>query len=151
MHYLSGIIVENKEQAKFETWNCVTVILRSNLLRCDRATREEGHRFSSLPLCLHLCLTRCLSLFSSTTPSVQLLKPNKSWKELRERGSVFLRGPSQGWRILLLVYGGFLFQEGQTQMTTPTSFRRYRHRGREAVHVVTSITVITEQQLIIIF
>lgn len=54
-----------------------------------------------------------------------------------------LGGTSGG--VLVLVDGCFLLQQIQTQVATPTSFRRLRHGRSETVHVVATVTVITEK------
>lgn len=59
-----------------------------------------------------------------------------------------LSGTSGG--VLILVDRCFLLQQVQTQVATPTSFRRLRHGRGETVHVVATVTVITEKQLVII-
>lgn len=125
-----------------------------------RTKRRRAH-FFSLPLSLSPSICVCGPGQRGHPFSVplqllfnpfHLLKLNRPILEGTMRKRVCLsKRPSWGRCILILVYRGLLFQEGQTQMTTPTSFRRFRHRRREAVHVVTSITVITEQQLVIIF
>ena len=52
--------------------------------------------------------------------------------------------------VLILVDGSFLLQQVQTQVAAPTSFRRLRHRRGETIHVVATIAVITEEQLVIV-
>lgn len=45
---------------------------------------------------------------------------------------------------------GLLFQVPETEVATPAPFRGLRHGRVQAVHVVTPIAVITEQQLVVI-
>ena len=58
-----------------------------------------------------------------------------------------LGGTSGG--VLVLVDGRFLLQQIQTQVAAPASFRRLRHGWGETVHVVATVTVITEKQLVL--
>lgn len=52
--------------------------------------------------------------------------------------------------VLVLVDGGFLLQQVQTQVAAPTSFGRLGHGRGETVHVVAAVAVIAEQQLVVI-
>lgn len=52
--------------------------------------------------------------------------------------------------VLILVDGSFLLQQVQTQVAAPTSLRRLRHRWGETIHVVATIAVITEEQLVVV-
>lgn len=51
--------------------------------------------------------------------------------------------------VLVLVDGSFLLQQVQTQVAAPTSFRGLGHGWGETVHVVATVTVITEEQLVL--
>lgn len=53
-------------------------------------------------------------------------------------------------RVLALINGGLVLQKSQTQVATPASFWRVCHGRAEAVHVVSSVTVITEQKLVVV-
>jgi len=62
-------------------------------------------------------------------------------------GGVGVGGTSRG--VLVLVDGSFLLQQVQTQVAAPTSFRRLRHGRGETVHMVATVTVVTEEQLVL--
>lgn len=59
------------------------------------------------------------------------------------------RGGASGV-VLVLIDGGFLLQQVQTQVAAPAPLGGLRHGGCEAVHVVTTVTVVTEEQLVVV-